>query len=429
MSLDFTKKNQRNVIFAVTFGNLLEWYEIYLYVYWSPIIAKLFFNPQTETTNLTTTLLIFALGLLARPIGGLYFGRLGDRIGRKKAFIISLMMMTIPTFLTGLLPTYPQAGVFAPIFLTLTRFLQAFPAGGELPGAFCYLYESAQLNKRRYFCSWACFGVLSGLLISTIECFALESLLSQEDLIAWGWRLSFLVGGLLGLSGVYIRSRLHETPLFQEMSKHSTIVKQPILQVLSEHRKALFMGTVFWLFNSATGFFITVNASEYFKEMLNNNYKVALFFMCSLLLLIIISLPFFGIIAEKVNNRKLLILSLLAGSLLLLPLSYFVTHSSLVGFTVAIAILALVFSCNNALLSYITPELFPTRVRYTCVAISFNVSDTIVGGFTPFLVIYLSQRTKFEGVFCWVILLFAILSLVSYIYMKEKHPINQVEQD
>lgn len=214
--MDISTKTQRNVIFAVTFGNLLEWYEIYLYVYWSPIIAKLFFKSHVDSDDLIYTFLIFGLALLARPLGGLFFGRLGDRIGRKKAFILSLVMMTIPTIITGLLPTRAQVGVLAPIFLTCTRFLQAFPAGGELPGAFCYLYETAPLQHRRYFCSWAFFGVLSGLLIGTIECFFLELFLSEQDLIAWGWRLSFLIGGLLGFCGLLLRSRLHETPLYQE---------------------------------------------------------------------------------------------------------------------------------------------------------------------------------------------------------------------
>lgn len=421
--MDFSIKNQRNVIFAVTFGNLLEWYEIYLYVYWSPVIAKLFFSSQIESTNLINTFLIFALGLLARPLGGLFFGRLGDRIGRKKAFILSLMMMTVPTIITGLLPTSTQVGSLAPIFLTCTRFLQSFPAGGELPGAFCYLYECAQLHKRRYFCSWACFGVLAGLLLSTIECFFLELLLPQQDLITWGWRLSFLCGGLLGLCGIFIRSRLHETPLYQEMAKHSIIIKEPILKILSEHRKTLFQGILFWMFNSSSIFFITVNASDYFKTLFKNSHLTSLIISCSLLILIIISLPFFGFLADKINNKKLLIWSTLCNIFLLMPLSCFVTNPSLLGLSITMTIFTLLFTCNTALLSYCTPELFSTRVRYTCVAISFNIADTIIGGFTPFLVLYLAKLTKYEGAFSWVILFFALLSLISYIFMKEKHPI------
>lgn len=424
MDLDFSRKNQRNVIFAVTFGNLLEWYEIYLFVFWSPIIAKLFFSPETESTNLTNTFLIFGFGLLARPLGGLFFGRLGDRIGRKKAFILSLMMMTVPTITTGLLPTYTQVGALAPIFLTCVRFLQAFPAGGELPGAFCYLYESSQLYKRRYFCSWATFGVLAGILLGTIECFFIEFFLSQQALITWGWRLSFLLGGLIGFCGILIRSRLDETPLYQEMAKHTKIIKEPIFQILYNHRKALFMGILFWVFNSSAAFFLTVNAPDYFKTMLKNNNLASLIISCSLLILIVISLPFFGLLADKINNKKMLIWAIAGNIFLLIFLNYFVTHSSLVGLSIAIVIFALFFSCNQALLSYSTPELFPTRIRYTCLGISFNISDALIGGFTPFLVLYLTRITNYQGTFSWVILFFALISFVSYICMKEKHPIT-----
>jgi MHS family proline/betaine transporter-like MFS transporter len=171
---------------AVTIGNLLEWYEIYLYVYWAPIIAKLFFIFESANTNLIFTYLIFALGFLARPLGGLFFGRLGDRIGRKKAMVLSIMMMIFPTFVTGLLPTCSQVGCFAPFILAIMRILQAFPAGGELPGAFCYLYESSQPENRRYLSSFRGYGYQIGILISTIECFLLEKYLSPEDLMTWG---------------------------------------------------------------------------------------------------------------------------------------------------------------------------------------------------------------------------------------------------
>lgn len=422
--MDFSIKSQRNILFAVTFGNLLEWYEIYLFVYWSPVLAKLFFKPDSGNLDLTYTFLIFALGFLARPLGGLFFGRLGDRIGRKKAFMLSLMMMTVPTLLTGLLPTREQVGVLAPLFLTCTRFLQAFPAGGELPGAFCYLYESAQIHNRRYFCSWACFGVLTGLLVSTIECFMLEFFLSEQDLITWGWRLSFILGGLIGFCGLLIRSRLHETALFQEMTRHTVFVKEPILEVLFEEKKALIKGILFWAFNSSTVFFITVNVAGYFRQMLNNNELTTLAISCGILILITAPLPFFGYIADRINNKKLLVGSTLACMVLLMPMYYFVHESSLFGLAVTIVAFSLLFTCNTALLSYVTPDLFPTRVRFTCVGVSFNVADSLFGGFTPFIVLYLTQLSDNLGSFFWVILFFSIISLISYILMKEKRPIN-----
>lgn len=393
-------------------------------MYWSPIISRLFFDAKSESTNIIYTFLVFALGFLVRPLGGLFFGRLGDRIGRKKAFMLSLMMMTVPTIITGLLPTRAQVGALAPIFLTCTRFLQAFPTGGELPGAFCYLYESAQFHNRRYLCSWACFGVLSGLLISTIECFFLEFFLSQEDLITWGWRLSFIMGGLIGFCGWLIRSRLHETPLFQEMARHTAFIKEPILRVLNEHKAAIFKGMLFWMFNSSTVYFITVNASGYFKKMVNNSEMATLAISCGLLILIIAPLPLFGYLADRINNKKMLVWSISACMFLLVPLNLFIGQSSLFGLSITIILFSLFFTCNTALLSYITPELFPTRVRFTCVGVSFNIADSVIGGFTPFIVFYLTQLTGSVGVFCWVILFFAVFSLISYVLMKERHPID-----
>ena len=149
MNYPLTQKTQKWVIFAVTIGNFLEWYEIYLYVYWAPILSKLFFVSD-DVTSLMDLFAIFGVGFLARPIGGLFFGRLGDWVGRRKALILSILMMIIPTFFTGLMPTRAQVGIAAPILLTIMRICQSFPAGGELPGAFCYLYEIAPPQKRKF---------------------------------------------------------------------------------------------------------------------------------------------------------------------------------------------------------------------------------------------------------------------------------------
>src|SRR3990167_456922 len=142
-------KIQKFVILAVSFGNILEWYEIYLYVFWAPVISQLFFDHTSYSVNLLSTVSLFAIGFLVRPLGGLFFGRLGDRIGRKKAFVLSILAMIIPTFLIGILPTYHQIGFAAPFLLAILRILQTFPAGGELPGAFCYLYENADVGNRK----------------------------------------------------------------------------------------------------------------------------------------------------------------------------------------------------------------------------------------------------------------------------------------
>ncbi len=419
--ISFSKKERRTVILAVTIGNLLEWYEIYLYVYWAPIISTIFFGPNSQLVNLTNTLLIFALGFLARPIGGIFFGRLGDLIGRRKSLILSLVMMTFPTFVTGLLPTFEQIGIFAPIILALMRLLQSFPAGGELPGAFCYLYESSRLPQRRYMCSWGAVGYQVGILISTIECFLLEKYLSPEDLINWGWRFSFLVGGVVGLCGIFLRYKLHETPLYKEMVTHAQIVKTPISSVIGKYKRGIGRGFLYCALNSSMFYLISINFPVYFSHILGNTYSNNLLISMVILLLITLPLPFFGRLADKFNNKYMLVFSTLGIIVLLYPLYASITHISVLYMTLTVSLISILFACSSALIPYIMADLFPTNVRFTCTGFSFNLVDATIGGFTPVLSLYLLYFTNDQGSFCWLLLFCALLSLISYLTMRTDH--------
>jgi MHS family proline/betaine transporter-like MFS transporter len=417
-AINFSRKEKLTVIFAVTFGNLLEWYEIYLYVYWAPIIGKLFFKPNSELVNLTNALLVFAIGFLARPLGGVFFGRLGDRIGRRKALILSLAMMTVPTFITGLMPTFAQVGVLAPMLLILMRVFQSFPAGGELPGAACYLYESARFHHRRFMCSWASLGFQLGILISTLECFFLEKYLSQEDLTNWGWRLSFLIGGVLGVCGLFFRYKLHETPLYREMITHERIAN-PLLGIVKKYKKQIMQAILFCALNSSAFYILTISFPFYLEKAVGTSYQNNLLITSFLLLFITIPLPFFGLLGDRFSNKKLLIGSALGILILLFPLCTTLSFKLLIPL---LLLFCLCFTCLSALLPYAISDLFPTYARFTCLGISFNIVDAIIGGFTPVIALYLYHRTGMQGAFCWFLLFCALLSLGSYLAMKEKHP-------
>ncbi len=416
----FSKKEKRTVIFAVTIGNLLEWYEIYLYVYWAPIIAKLFFNSGSDATNLMHTFLVFAVGFLARPLGGLFFGRLGDLIGRRKSLILSILMMIVPTFVTGFLPTYQQIGLYAPVILTLMRILQSFPAGGELPGAACYLYESAPPASRRYLASWTSWGYQLGILISTLECFFLDKYLSPEDLVNWGWRLSFIVGGLFGFLGLALRYKLHETPLYREMATHERVVKEPIGKVLWKHRRAMVKGILYCTLNSSAFYLLTVNFPLYAGQLLGTTYKSDLAITIALIVLITLPLPFFGKLGDRYDNRKLLSGATVGILALLYPLYLAINGSSILFMLMTMVPFALLFTCLSALVPYVLADLFPTHDRFTCAAVSFNIADAILGGFTPTLVLCLLNFTQDKGSFVWILLFGALLSLSSYLTIKHR---------
>lgn len=410
-------KGKITVIIAISLGNLLEWYEIYLYVYWAPTFAKIFFGSTSNLTNLTHTYLIFALGFLARPLGGLFFGRIGDRLGRKKSMILSVIIMTFPTIIIGLLPTYAQIGYFAPIILAIMRFLQAFPAGGEIPGGGCYLYESSEPHKRKFMCSWGAVGFQLGVLISILECYAMERILTPEELMAWGWRLSFLFGGLIGFCSLYLRHKLHETPLFQEAKTQGKVIQANLFQVLNKYKKTICMGVAFSLLNSASFYWLSINFSTYFMSIFGISYKNNLIITSILLLFITIPLPFFGMLADRWDTRKMLIYATMGSVLLLYPLSLAINHSSLIGMTITISVFCLLFASTSSLIPYVMADIFPTYVRFTCSALSFNLVDVLIGGFTPTISLLLLNYTGDKTSFCWFLLLCGVISLITFYKM------------
>lgn len=415
----FPKKQAVSAVFAVTLGNLLEWYEIYLYVYWAPIISQLFFN-NDSLTNLTYTFFIFAVGFLARPIGGFVFGRIGDRIGRRKTLILSVMLMIVPTCITGLLPTYESIGIFAPLSLGIMRFLQSFPAGGEMPGAFCYLYESAPKNNRRFLSSFAMLGPQLGILISTAECLFLEKYLSHEHLIRWGWRISFLAGGLIGFAGLCLRYRLHETPLFKEMQSHTHISRAPITDVLDNYKMSIGKAILFCIFNSSTFYLISITFPIYFNNILPLNYQDNLLLNMFFLILMTIPLPFFGKMGDLYNNKTLLLSGIGGSVFLLIPLFLSLQYASFFSLVLMMVVFCLFYTITSSLIPYIVADLFPTRDRFTGSSISFNLADAIIGGFTPFLAFYLIHATQNVASCLWIVLGTSLLSALSYCYLKPR---------
>jgi MFS transporter, MHS family, proline/betaine transporter len=194
MSYFQLKKAQAQVILTVTFGNILEWFEIYSYAYLAPILARVFFNFESSLVNLISSFVIFGSSFLTRPFGGILFGRLGDIIGRKKAYLLSITIMTIPTFLMGCLPSYAKWGIFAPLSLVVLRLLQSIPAAGEVPGTICFLYENSDLGNNKFITSWTGVGNQIGAILGVIETFIMDQFMSDEFLMTWGWRISFWSG-------------------------------------------------------------------------------------------------------------------------------------------------------------------------------------------------------------------------------------------
>jgi MHS family proline/betaine transporter-like MFS transporter len=363
--------------------------------------------------------IIFGAGFLARPFGAIFFGRLGDIIGRRRSFILSITLLTIPTFLIGFLPTYSQVGILAPILLGIMRLLQSFPAAGEAPGAFCYLYENADSWNKKFMTSWGAFGNQIGAILSVLECFLMEHFMSDPFLISWGWRISFWTGGLLGLLGIYLRRQLHETPSFKKAQEHQEITQSTFTRVLNSHKKTILLGTAFGVVNAATFYLVASYIPTYFNKALGLDSWVDLAVTLFILVLTTILLPYFGKLGDRYKTKNLLIASTVFIMALLYPMYLVINQVNYVWIAIIGVLFIIPITCITALLPYILTNLFTTSVRFTCVGMSFNLADGIIGGFTPAIALFLFHLTGSQAGFCWFILLCSIVSLISYFKIKE----------
>ncbi len=406
-------KSQIHVIFAVTFGNILEWYDLYLYIYWAPTISTLFFDQHSSSAKLINTIAFFALGFIFRPLGGIIFGRLGDHFGRRVSFLLSIVLMTIPTFALGFIPTYSQIGIMAPIILAIARILQTLPSGGELPGVFCYLYENANSNNRKFMSSFAGVGNQIGIALSTLECFLMDSFMPKEMLIHYGWRISFILGGFIGLFGLFLRFKLHETKLFQEAVHHKMIEKS-IKDVIKLNWKKITTGICYGSAQTVSFHLISILFPLYiYKKMLPNNFVSSM----AVIALITLPLPFFGYLGDKFGIKKMAICSCIAMPFLIYysMLTSILSHKIFSGCLFVVCI-----SCLTAFLPYLVSHLFHTSERYTCIGLSFNISDGVFGGLGLILSALLFESNGNLSYYVIFLALCCAISLVSFMKIKEQ---------
>lgn len=409
-------KEQNHVIKVVNFGNILEWFDVYSFSYLATTIAEKFFPFLSSSNSLLFSFLVFGLGFVTRPIGGIIFGRIGDLLGRKRAFVLSIFFLTGPTFLMGLLPTYASWGIYAPISLCILRLLQAIPTGGEIPGTICYLFENANIKNRRFITSWNAVGNQIGAMVAIFETFAMENFLSHEFNDEWGWRISFITGGFIGLFGIYIRHTLHETPVFKRLQKTHTVDTETVLEVLSKYLKRILIGTGFGAVDASAFYLIATYIPVIIGGVVGISDNQVYFLSLLILVVTTVLLPIFGYLGDRFSNKILCCGSAIAIILLLYPIANALAAKNIQNLAILGTLFLLPLACITALIAYQVGNLFPDQVRFTGTGVSINLADGIIGGFTPAIALLLLQFTGSQSAFCWYIFLCAIISLTSYIY-------------
>ena len=367
-------------------GGALEFYDFIIFVFLAAIVGQHFFPANIpDWLRQFQTYGIFAAGYLARPLGGIIMAHFGDLVGRKKMFNLSILLMALPTLLMGLLPTYDSIGIFAPLCLLLLRILQGAAIGGEVPGAWVFVSEHVPSHRIGYACGSLTAGLTAGILLGSLVATALHTLLPQAHIIAWGWRIPFLLGGLFGLFAMMLRRWLEETPIFNEMKAKKQLVEGlPLKQVLGNSKPEVVMSMLLTWMLSAAIVVVILMTPTYLQKQLAIAPTAALQANSLATVTLTLGCIFFGWLNDRINSGLVFIV----GSIGLAVTTYVFYHGVAADPSLLLVLYPLVgfFVGIVGAVPYAMVMAFPPAIRFSGISFSYNLSYAIFGGLTPMVV-------------------------------------------
>jgi MHS family proline/betaine transporter-like MFS transporter len=411
----------RRAVRAAALGNAMEWFDFGVYSYIAVTLGKVFFPSGNPTAQLLSTFGAFAAAFLVRPLGGMVFGPLGDRVGRQKVLALTMIMMAAGTFAIGLIPSYATIGVWAPVLLLVARLVQGFSTGGEYAGASTFIAEYAPDKRRGFLGSWLEFGTLAGYIAGAGLVTLMTALLSDGDLTSWGWRIPFLIAGPMGIIGLYLRMRLEETPAFAaELEKaEATRPKVPLRDMITGQWRALLLCVGLVLVFNVTDYMLLSYMPSYLTSELKYDETHGLLVVLGVMALMMVVQPFAGALTDRVGRRPVIAAGCAGFLLLSVPALLLIREGSLFAVGLGMAALGLLLVCFTASMPSALPALFPTRVRYGSLSIGFNVSVSLFGGTTPLVVTALIGATGDMMMPAYYMMAAAVVGGVAVWFMSE----------
>lgn len=424
-----TPARRLKAILGGSIGNLVEWYDWYAYTAFAIYFSAAFFPAGNPTAQLLNSAGIFALGFLMRPLGGWIFGRLADRVGRKKAMTFSVLLMSFGSLLIACTPTYETAGLVAPVLLLIARLLQGLSVGGEYGVSATYLSEMATSGRRGFYSSFQYVTLIGGQLVALgVQLLLQQLLLSEAQLMAWGWRIPFVLGAVLSLVALYLRSNLEETHAFEQQQQQKTTRKGTIRELMKYPGAVL---TVIGLTMGGTLAFYTY--STYMQKFLVNTVHLSkeqstLISFSSLFIFACLQ-PLFGALSDRIGRRPLLIGFGIAGTLCTVPLLTALSHtnSPWIAFMLMLAAL-LIVSGYTSINAVVKAEMFPAQVRALGVGLPYAVTVAVFGGSAEYLALQFKVWGH-ESWYYWYITGCIFLSLLVYGSMKDTRSTSLLQQE
>jgi MHS family proline/betaine transporter-like MFS transporter len=409
----------RRAVFGAAIGNLIEWFDYASYGYLAAVIAAVFFAPGDETAALLATFAVFAVSFVVRPIGGLVWGHYGDKIGRQRVLALTIIIMSVGTFAIGLIPPYASIGLAAPLLLLLCRLVQGFSASGEYAGASSFIAEYAPPNRRGLLVSMVPASTAAGLVLGATIAVLLQTGLSEADLQSWGWRVPFLVAGPLGVVGLYIRLKLEDTPLFKELEREHHVAQAPVLTGLRENWKQILIAFGVICLNAVGFYMILSYMPTYLSEELGFDSVTATLTTIVSVAAYVVFLPIVGTLTDRVGRKPVLFGACVLFLLLTLPSFELLSLGGVVFAVLAQIVLGAILAGNDGVLATFLTEMFPTTVRYSSFALSFNLGNAIFGGTAPFVATFLISLTGNNFAPGYYLMAAAGVAFIALLFTKE----------
>jgi MHS family proline/betaine transporter-like MFS transporter len=405
----------RRAAIAASVGNVLEWYDFAVYAFFAGTIGRLFFPNSNEIDSLIAAFGVFAAGYIMRPLGGILFGHIGDRYGRKPVLVVSTLAMAIPTFAMGLLPTTAQIGPVAAVLLVVMRLLQGLSIGGEYVGSVCYSVESAKPGKRGLMCTASIFGAGVGTLMGSA--FAdLIYVLPRDAVESWGWRLAFMFGGVVGVVGWYLRRNLPETRSGPATQAHS---EPPIIDTLVNHWRLVLKVVGLNLMHAVSFFMIFVFMKTYLREFVGLTETQALTISTLGLIALMLVTVASGTISDRIGRKPVLLVSAIAAILFAYPLLTLINMGSFwIALACQFAFAAIVGTYSGTAPSTMA-EMVPSHVRVTGTSLGYNLCMALFGGTTPMITVFLIKVTRTDMAPAFYIMLAAAISFAVVLSIAE----------
>jgi MFS transporter, MHS family, proline/betaine transporter len=407
-------------IAAAVIGNALEWYDFLVFGFFTVIIAHLFFPASSQYASILLTTATFGVGFFMRPVGGIFLGIYADRRGRKAALLLVIALMTVAIALIAFAPTYAAIGVGAPLIIVLARLIQGFSAGGEFASATAFLTESAPPSQRGYYGSWQMVGQGLAVLIGAILGTVLTRTLTADALNSWGWRIPFLFGLIIGPLGLYIRRGLDETSAFLQSSQ-GPAARQDAGSLLASHVKEMVACLGMVVTGTITFYVVLIYIPTFARTQLHIPLDQAFLAQSIGLAVEVVLIPIFGALSDRIGRRPVMIAALVLDLIVTYPLFAWVAANPSFGSLLTMQIILCgLFGVFNGPISTALAEQFPTRVRSTALAISYNIAVMVFGGFAQFFVTWLIKAMGTPIAPAYYLMFGAAVGLLAAFFLKER---------